>query len=224
MADGAPAARPVTRLNVGCGSTPTPGWRNFDSSPSVRVARLPLAAELLRALGIITAGQRTFMEVVRTHRIEHADATRRIPVADGAADCLYSSHMLEHLDQHRALAFLAEARRVLRHGGTIRLAVPDLRRLASAYLASGDADAFVGMLQLGHPAPRTLSRRLRALVAGDRQHQWMYDGASLSRLLHAQGFVQAREVGAGETRIADPGALNLRERESQSVYVEASNA
>jgi hypothetical protein len=27
------------RVNVGCGSSPTPGWVNFDNSLSVRAAR-----------------------------------------------------------------------------------------------------------------------------------------------------------------------------------------
>jgi predicted SAM-dependent methyltransferase len=225
MAEGSTeASRPLTRLNVGCGSTPTAGWRNFDSSLSVRVARLPVVPDLLRALGVITAGQRRFIEVAHARGVEHADATRHLPVAGGTADCLYTSHMLEHLEPSQAAAFLAEARRVLRPGGTIRVSVPDLRLLVQGYLDTGDADSFVDMLQLDHPAPRTVLERLRALLAGDRQHQWMYDGASLCQLLEGQGFVDARVMPAGETRIADPGALDLRERASQSVYVEATKA
>ena len=29
----------MTRVNVGCGMTPTRGWRNFDNSPSLKLAR-----------------------------------------------------------------------------------------------------------------------------------------------------------------------------------------
>jgi predicted SAM-dependent methyltransferase len=37
--------------------------------------------------------------------------------------------MIEHLDRREARSFLAEARRVLRPGGVLRLAAPDLSRL-----------------------------------------------------------------------------------------------
>jgi hypothetical protein len=63
--------------------------------------------------------------------------------------------------------------------------------------------------------------RLRWLVAGFRDHGWMYDGPSLCRLLQTAGFVDVGEVSAGHTMISDPGELNLREREDESVFVEA---
>ena len=43
--------RHLPRVNVGCGRTPTPGWLNFDNSPSVRLAHLPLGLVLSRGLG-----------------------------------------------------------------------------------------------------------------------------------------------------------------------------
>jgi hypothetical protein len=49
----------------------------------------------------------------------------------------------------------------------------------------------------------------------------MYDGHSLCRLLNKHGFVNAAVISPGETRIPNPGALDLYERASESVYVEA---
>ena len=48
----------------------------------------------------------------------------------------------------------------------------------------------------------------------------MYDGASLSRLMSEAGFADLKVLEAGRTSIPDPGDLNLREREAESVYVE----
>ena len=62
---------------------------------------------------------------------------------------------------------------------------------------------------------------LGALVDDRRQHRWMYDGASLAKLLQDKGFVDVTVLPAGKTGIADPGELNLREREDESAYVEA---
>ena len=53
-----------------------------------------------------------------------------------------------------------------------------------------------------------------------RNHRWMYDGSSLARLVTEAGFRDAKVLAAGETTIPDPGALNLRERERESCYVE----
>jgi hypothetical protein len=49
----------------------------------------------------------------------------------------------------------------------------------------------------------------------------MYDGASLARLLVGEGFEDPVRLRPGETTIADPGALDLREREEESLYLEA---
>jgi SAM-dependent methyltransferase len=57
-----------------------------------------------------------------------------LPFPSGSAAVCYSSHLLEHLDRDQARYFLDECKRVLTSGGTIRLAVPDLERIAREYL------------------------------------------------------------------------------------------
>ena len=69
--------------------------------------------------------------------------------------------------------------------------------------------------------PRSFSQRLKLLLVGTRHHQWMYDGRSLLRLLESEGFASATVLEPGESRIEDPQDLNLRERSSESVYLEA---
>jgi hypothetical protein len=50
----------------------------------------------------------------------------------------------------------------------------------------------------------------------------MYDGKSMLDFLTAEGFVGADVVPPGQTRISNPGALDLWERHEVTVYVEAS--
>ncbi len=50
----------------------------------------------------------------------------------------------------------------------------------------------------------------------------MYDGESLARLLREAGFADVAVEPPGVTRIVDPGGLDLKEREAESVYVEAA--
>jgi hypothetical protein len=66
---------------------------------------------------------------VRAH-----DLRRGIPYADSSFDVVYHSHLLEHFSKQSAPAFLRECYRVLKPGGTTRIAVPDLERIARAYL------------------------------------------------------------------------------------------
>jgi SAM-dependent methyltransferase len=59
---------------------------------------------------------------------------RGIPLPDGSCDFVYSSHVIEHFTRNDANFFLGECFRVLRNGGIIRIATPDLERLAEHYL------------------------------------------------------------------------------------------
>jgi predicted SAM-dependent methyltransferase len=211
------------RINVGCGQTPTNGWKNFDNSPSLRLSKYPLLSAFLWKTGLIRKEHTSFIQFCREHTIDYADAANGLPLQSGSVDALYSSHMLEHLDRQEAVIFLKEARRVLRIGGVIRLVVPDIRVLVEKYIETNDADAFIASTGLTMPRARTLLERMGILAAGSTQHQWMYDGRSLSRLLYAQGFTSPQILKAGETLINDPQDLNLFERLECSVYVEAMN-
>lgn len=201
------------RVNLGCGPSPTPGWVNIDNSLTVRLARIPAISALI--------GRKSFIAAVRQSQIRYGTALHTgLPA--GSADVIYSSHMLEHLDRREARRFLAEARRLLRPGGILRLAVPDLAMLAERYARDGDADQFMIALGIELDKPAGLIARLRfAFLTGFRHHHWMYDAASLERLLASEGFGGIVRLPAGETTIAEPGALDLREREDESLYLEA---
>ena len=157
----------------------------------------------------------------RAGSVRFANAAARIPCAADSAAAVYSSHMIEHLDRSEARAFLAEVMRVLRPGGVVRIAAPDLSRLVTAYIATGDADGFVAGLHMGLDRPAGLRGWMKWAVVGPRHHLWMYDGESLARRLREAGVAEAAVLPPGSSRIAEPGDLDLRERSAESVYVEA---
>ncbi|MEN8263812.1 MAG: methyltransferase domain-containing protein [Nitrospirota bacterium] len=59
-----------------------------------------------------------------------------IPLQDGHVEVVYQSHLLEHFPKDRAQFLLSECMRVLKPGGVLRIAVPDLEGIARAYLKS----------------------------------------------------------------------------------------
>ena len=153
-----------------------------------------------------------------------ANGIKRIPENDSSVDVVYSCHMVEHIEKGNVALFFKEARRILKSGGIIRLAVPNLKYQVDSYLKDGDADKFIESTLLTRKNPKTLIEKIKYLIIGDRNHQWMYDGQSLCKLLSSAGFNEPMVLEAGLTNIQDPGMIDLKERAPESVFVEAVNA
>lgn len=64
--------------------------------------------------------------------------TQGIPRPDNSFDVVYHSHVLEHFSKTQAQTFIQECHRVLKPGGTIRIAIPDLEQIAKTYLHNLD--------------------------------------------------------------------------------------
>jgi predicted SAM-dependent methyltransferase len=57
-----------------------------------------------------------------------------IPLESNSVEVVYHSHVLEHLPKEKASEFIAECFRVLKPGGIIRVAVPDLEQIIRGYI------------------------------------------------------------------------------------------
>ncbi len=69
------------------------------------------------------------------HVIAH-NLLQGIPMKDNSFDFVYHSHVLEHFSKNDGEKFLTECHRVLKKNAILRIAVPDLERLAIDYLKS----------------------------------------------------------------------------------------
>ena len=67
-------------------------------------------------------------------QVRRWDVQQGLPFEDGQVDACYASHVLEHLTREQADMLLRESLRVLRPGGIVRIAVPDLEAIAREYL------------------------------------------------------------------------------------------
>jgi len=118
--------------------------------------------------------------------IDYRHDVRTLPMfADDSAALIYACHVLEYFDRVEVRDVLAEWRRVLEPGGTLRLAVPDFAALAEVYRATGDLalvhGPLFGRMEIATPeGPRTV------------YHRTVYDEASLRATLEAAGLSNVR--------------------------------
>ena len=79
------------------------------------------------------------IDIVRTGpSVVAHDLSTGVPLPDASCDVVYHSHVLEHLKRPDAQFFMGECFRVLKPGGILRVAVPDLEQACRQYLLTLD--------------------------------------------------------------------------------------
>ncbi|MFN0159979.1 MAG: class I SAM-dependent methyltransferase [Burkholderiales bacterium] len=198
----------MARLHLGCFNCPADGWVNTDVTPHLRVARVPGLAWLLHRAGRMTAERYAEHRAGVFRRVRYLDATRPWPFADGAFEAIYSSHMLEHLPLRGARLCVAEARRCLRPGGVLRIAVPDLDAHIAEFRPEVAMSWAINLFEANESSEKNM-------------HHFMYNFASMSELLREAGFGAIERRGFGEGRCPDVRVLDNR---PESLFVEARAA
>lgn len=165
------------------------------------------------------------------HRLDHKLTENRgrsiagdaasIALPDNACATVFCSHMLEHVPHTKLESILLEFNRVLSSGGIVRILVPDLKKIARAYVEE-DADffrraseedesirtdlGFGGMLVnfVVSPGQDTalMNRGLDKFIAG-YAHIYAYDFEMLRILLERTGFGSVRQAQFCESEFSD---------------------
>jgi predicted SAM-dependent methyltransferase len=122
------------------------------------------------------------------------DVTRRFPFADNTFDFVYSEHMIEHIPDAGGRTMLEESYRVLKPGGTLRIATPDVRFLFRLYredrsALEEDYVAWSGVEFLGDKVPHTALGVINNYVR-DWGHIFIYDPDTLRQSLEAAVFLE----------------------------------
>jgi predicted SAM-dependent methyltransferase len=139
------------------------------------------------------------------------DLSRGLPWPDGAVDAVFHEHYLEHLSLSEACALTAEAHRVLRPGGVLRIGVPD----AAACLRAYCGDAREAHWIEGRPAPLLAVSEL----VYEHGHRSLWDAQTLDLLCRAAGFPGADRREFGEGALQPNG--DSEHRRGWTLYVEA---
>jgi predicted SAM-dependent methyltransferase len=135
------------------------------------------------------------------------DARRPFPFPNESVDVIQCEHMIEHINYEDGLRMLGECHRILRKGGLIRIATPDLdlvRRLTGPGATDGELGDYVNLSNMSFGTPsEKLDPNNAAFVANRLMryfgHEFIYDEATLRRALETAGFDQVVRAAPGES-------------------------
>jgi SAM-dependent methyltransferase len=134
------------------------------------------------------------------------DATRPFPFADNSFDYVFSEHMIEHVSREEGLVMLRECFRVLKPGGRIRIATPDLEVLAGLYAREKTPEQ-VGYIETVIDAyiPNAVGAREGLVINQlfDFGHQFLYDPTTLRDALEAAGFSNVTRCEPGGSAVPE---------------------
>ncbi|MDE2776819.1 MAG: methyltransferase domain-containing protein [Chloroflexota bacterium] len=148
----------------------------------------------------------------------YLDASQPFPLPSAAFDYVFSEHVIEHIEFEEAALMLSESARVLKSGGRIRLATPDLAQIIALYVQPGAPaqQAYIRWImdnfrpQIGEYNPAQV---INHSFHGWR-HKFIYDEPTLIKALTVAGFSAVTRVEPGQS-----GDENLRGIEQHGDYV-----
>ena len=139
-------------------------------------------------------GKRNFgTDWVHVDKVDYPHVTWRdvtkLPYPKQSCDLIYASHLLEYFDRVEVVQVLEEWLRVLKPGGTLRLAVPNFEAICLMYGRGISLDKLIGPLYGKWGSPPVY-------------HKTVYDFDSLERVLTSAGFSEVRLYDWRETEHA----------------------
>ncbi len=125
--------------------------------------------------------------------LDYKSITNLDQYKDETVDLIYASHVIEYFDREEVVSLLKEWNRVLKKGGTLRIAVPDFETLTWLYRED--------KIELKH----MLGPLYGKMKMGDQTiyHKTTYDIKSLTTVLESAGFKNIKRYRWTETEHAN---------------------
>ena len=148
--------------------------------------------------------------------VQYVDALRRLPFEDETFQYVFSEHFIEHLPFADGLKFFKEAHRVLKRGGVLRTATPDLDFLCE--LKNLDSDSkrrYVEYIakNFAPVQPKSYVTCTNTAFYG-WGHRFIWNASLMEEVLTSMGFGNFRVLKPGKSDNPD---LRDLEQHGQSV-------
>ncbi|HSX15575.1 MAG TPA: methyltransferase domain-containing protein [Candidatus Saccharimonadales bacterium] len=172
--------RPI-KLNVGCGTDYKEGWINIDNNSDNNIEKLDLNWDLREPL----------------------------PFPDRSVDYIFNEHFMEHLTPEEGIKANQDFLRVLRKGGVLRIAMPNLEETVALYMDK-DWRKHTVLNNHGLGFVKTRAELLNMAVRW-WGHMWLYDWEELRRRLQDAGAKNITRVKHSTSRHKPLNGLETRE-------------
>ena len=146
------------------------------------------------------------------------------PFPSNAFNYVYHEHFFEHLERREGQRILQECFRVLKPGGTIRIAMPDLDRAIRGYLAGWSDEENEILTErkelYGDQLLGTPGEALDTILRG-WSHKFVYGEKDIRKMLELNGFVNIQRKPYRVSEIDFLNDLETRPESESSLAVEA---
>lgn len=135
------------------------------------------------------------------------DARKKLPFDDCTFDYIFSEHLIEHLEYREGVYFFNECFRIIKPGGTIRIATPDLRFLIELYNSERNElqGRYISWAVNSFLPDVTVSQDTHVINNFFRNwgHKFIYDLKALQDTMKRAGFVNIKQCKVGESDNAE---------------------
>jgi predicted SAM-dependent methyltransferase len=145
-----------------------------------------------------------------------ADIRTGLPLPDDSFDYIVGIHVLPEIPYCDLDRTLQELLRLLRPGGVLRLALPDVDKAIAAY-TSGDIDYFL----IPDDVVKSLAGKMIVQLTWYGISRSMFTLDLMTELLERNGFQSVQACPFQQTGSPFPGIVELDNRELESFFIEA---
>ena len=185
----------MKKINIGAGySWYEDGWETLDNSP---------------------------LKKVKKEYWQHYGKCWETKLKDKSYDIIFTSHMLEHVPHFRLEKTIAEFNRLLKISGKLRIAVPNLKKAAKAYIDNnvnffknsihysnhlGIGASFLRVMISPGGQSIVLNREIDEFL-GSYAHLYSFDFEMMQILLKKWGFENIQESNPGKSKVKEMQGL-----------------
>jgi len=145
-----------------------------------------------------------------------SDIRQGLPLEEASIDYIVSVHALQEIPYNDLVPALRELRRVLKPGGVLRLALPDLLKGVGAY-QRGDRGHFL----VPDEDARSLGAKLVVQLIWYGYSRTLFTTDFIEEMLLKAGFDRVVHCAYQQTQSPFPEIITLDNRENESLFVEA---